>query len=257
MVIAGTGIRTLLRQRGFIALLLVSWVPFLVRAVQLYAATNLPQATFLSPTPKMFRQYLGQQELFLFFVTVYAGAGLVANDRRANALQIYLSKPLTRVEYIVGKLAVLLTFLLLVSFVPGMLLLMLQIMFSGSFTFFVQNLYLVPAITLFSAVEALTMASIVVALSSLSKSSRYVGVLYAACLFFAQAMYGVLYVLTRDSRLASISVLYDLAQVGDAIFRVPLSYKMPVAIAVAVLVAVIAGSLAVLDRQVRAVEIVT
>ena len=36
------------------------------------------------------------RQLFVFFITVYVGAGLIANDRRANALQIYLSKPLTR-----------------------------------------------------------------------------------------------------------------------------------------------------------------
>jgi hypothetical protein len=35
------------------------------------------------------------------------GSGLIANDRRANALQIYLSKPLLRSEYIGGKFAVL------------------------------------------------------------------------------------------------------------------------------------------------------
>ena len=60
----------------------------------------------------------------MFFITVYAGAGLIANDRRANALQIYLSKPLTRVEYIFGKLAILATFLLLVTWVPAIVLLL-------------------------------------------------------------------------------------------------------------------------------------
>src|SRR5439155_15628998 len=109
-VIAKAGVRTLLSKRAFIGLLLLSWVPFLVRAVQIYAATNLPQAAFLAPDTRMFRQFLEQQEVFLFFITVYAGAGLIATDRRANALQIYLSKPLTRVEYIFGKLAILMTF---------------------------------------------------------------------------------------------------------------------------------------------------
>ena len=107
------------KTRAFIGLLLVSWLPFLVRAVQIYAAANLPQAAFLAPTPEMFRQFLEQQEIFVFFVTVYAGAGLIASDRRANALQIYLSKPLTRFEYIAGKLAVLAVFLLLVTWVPA------------------------------------------------------------------------------------------------------------------------------------------
>src|SRR4051812_47479889 len=135
-VIAKTGVRTMISKRQFIGLLIFAWLPFLVRSVQIYAAANLPQAAFLAPTPEMFRQFLEQQEIFLFFVTVYAGAGLIANDRRANALQIYLSKPMTRFEYIAGKLAVLMTFLLLVSWLPAVVLLLVQVMFSGSLSFF-------------------------------------------------------------------------------------------------------------------------
>src|ERR1041385_960706 len=104
-VIARTGIRARLGQRAFLGLLLLSWFPFFVRAVQIYAAANLPQAAFLAPTGETFRQFLEQQSFFVFVITVYVGAGLIANDRRANALQIYLSKPLMRTEYIFGKLA--------------------------------------------------------------------------------------------------------------------------------------------------------
>src|SRR3954471_22887774 len=149
-VIAKAGIRTLFSKRAFIGLLLLSWGPFLVRAVQIYAATNLPQAQFLSPDAKMFRQFLDQQEVFLFFITVYAGTGLIANDRRANALQIYLSKPLTRAEYVFGKLAVLMTFLLIVSWLPAVALLLVQVVFSGNFKFVIDNAFLFPAITVFA-----------------------------------------------------------------------------------------------------------
>ncbi len=51
----------------------------------------------------------------VFFVTVFVGSGLIAADRRANALQIYLSKPLLRMEYIGGKLAILVAFLMFVT----------------------------------------------------------------------------------------------------------------------------------------------
>ena len=52
----------------------------------------------LAPDAKMFRDFLEQQDFFVFFITIYVGAGLIANDRRANALQIYLSKPLMRIR---------------------------------------------------------------------------------------------------------------------------------------------------------------
>jgi hypothetical protein len=50
-VIASAGIRTLFRTRAFLGLFGLSLVPFFVRAVQIYASANVPQATFLAPTP--------------------------------------------------------------------------------------------------------------------------------------------------------------------------------------------------------------
>jgi ABC-2 type transport system permease protein len=255
-VIATAGIRTVLAKKSFIGLMLLAWFPFIVRAVQIYAAANLPQAAFLAPTAETFRQFLDQQQIFVFFVTVYIGAGLIANDRRANALQIYLSKPLTRAEYIFGKLAVLMTFLLLVTWVPGIVLLIVQIAFAGNFTFLRNNLYLFPAITLFSFIMVTMVAASMLALSSLSNSSRYVGILYAAVIFFTQAIYGVVYAVTRSTSLSWLSFSANLAQVGDVIFRLPPKYDTPWIVSALVILGVIAVSGMVLERRVRGVEVI-
>src|SRR5688572_13488273 len=188
-VIARAGLLERLRERRFLALLLFAWAPFIVRAVQIYVASNFSQATFLAPSAETFREFLDQQAIFVFFVTIFVGAGLIANDRRANALQIYLSKPLARTEYIVGKLVTLLVFLTAVTWVPAMLLLLLQVMFSGNMGFVRNNLFLVPAITLFSILQVFTSAFAMLALSSMSKSSRFVGIMYAGIIFFTAAMY--------------------------------------------------------------------
>ena len=256
-VIAKAGIRTLLGKRAFIGLLLLAWVPFIVRAVQIYAAANLPQARFLAPDARMFRQFLDQQEPFLFFITVYAGSGLIANDRRANALQIYLSKPLTRAEYIFGKFTVLATLLLAVTWLPGILLLLLQVMFAGSMTFLLHNLYLLPAITVYSLLQATAVGAAMLALSSLSRSSRYVGVLYAGLIFFSQAVFGIVLRITRDSSVAWISMPLDLQQVGDVIFRLPPRFHMATWSAALAIALLIAASGFVLDRRVRGAEVVS
>ena len=255
-VIATAGIRTVLAKKSFIGLMLMAWFPFIVRAVQIYAAANVPQASFLKPTPETFRQFLDQQQIFVFFVTVYIGAGLIANDRRANALQIYLSKPLTRGEYIFGKLAVLMTFLLLVTWVPGIVLLIVQMAFAGNFTFLRENFYLFPAITLFSFIMVTMVAASMLALSSLSNSSRYVGILYAAVIFFTQAIYGVVYAVTRSTSMSWLSFSANLAQVGDIIFRLPPKYDTPWIVSLVAIIAVIVISGLVLERRVRGVEVI-
>src|SRR6187431_417490 len=255
-VITRAGLRTMLAKRMFLGLLLVAWFPFFVRAVQIYAAANVPQASFLKPTAETFRQFLDQQQIFVFFVTVYVGAGLIANDRRANALQVYLSKPLTRAEYVFGKLAILMTFLLLITWLPAIVLLIVQISFAGNFTFFRANLFLFPAITVFSFVQVTMVSTAMLALSSLSNSSRYVGILYAAVIFFTQAIYGVLYAVTRSTSLSWISFSANLTQVGDVIFRQPLKYDTPWPVSLLMIVGLIALSGVVLERRVRGVEVV-
>ena len=256
MVITRAGIRNQFGKRAFLGLVLLSWLPFFVRAVQIYAAANLPQAQFLALTGETFRQFLDQQQIFVFFITVYVGAGLIANDRRANALQIYLSKPLTRAEYIFGKLAILMFFLLLVTWVPAIVLLIVQISFAGNFTFLKNNLYLFPAITVFSVIMVTMVAAAMLALSSLSKSSRYVAILYSAVIFFTQAIYGVLSVVTRSTQLSWISFPANLAQMGDVIFRLPPKYATPWPVSLLMILGLIAVSALILERRVRGIEVV-
>jgi ABC-2 type transport system permease protein len=257
-VIAWAGIRNMIRKRMFLGLLLLSWMQFIVRAVQIYLATNFPQMALIAPTAETFRQFLEFQDPFVFFVTIYVGAGLIANDRRANALQIYMSKPLLRSEYIAGKAAVLFTFLLLVTLLPAMLLLLVQVMFAGSFAFVSKNLFLFPAITVASLVQALLATFTMLALSSLSKSSRYVGILYAGIIFFTAAIYGAMYAITGGStQLSYLSLGANLNQVVDVIFRLPPRYSTPWQVSLIVVIGLIAVSISVLERRVRGVEVVT
>jgi ABC-2 type transport system permease protein len=256
-VIAWAGIRTFIRKRAFLGLLLFALLPFIVRAVQLYISANYPQASILAPTAETFRQFLDQQDFFVFVITVYVGAGLIANDRRANALQIYLSKPLMRSEYIFGKLAVLAFFLAGVTFLPAMLLVLLKVVFDGNTSFVSKNLFLIPAITVGSLLQVLLASFTMLALSSLSKSARFVGILYVGITFFTKAMFGALYAITGSSRVSWISVGDDLAQVVDAVFRLKPRYATPWEVSLLVIVAFIAVSLSVLERRVRGVEVVT
>jgi ABC-2 type transport system permease protein len=257
MVIARNGIGTIIRKRLFIGLLLIAWIPFVVGAVMVYLNASFPQFTLLSMTAQRFRDFLGTQDFFVFMITVWVGAGLVANDKRANALQIYLSKPLTRIEYLVGKLVILGTFLLMVTWVPAILLLVLQVAFSGSFSFVRQNLYLFPAVTVFASVQVVLAAFTMLALSSLSKSSRYVAILYSGAYLFSHAVFGVIYAITGSTRLSWLSLPGNLNQIGDLIFRLQPRYSTHPVVSILAMVAVIGISIWVLERRIRGVEVVS
>ena len=257
LVIARSGIKGFLRRRPMIGILFGSWIQLMVRLAMFYVSESVAQtAGLLGPTAKVFRDFLEQQNFFVFLIAVYVGSGLIAQDRKANALQIYLSKPLTRVDYVAGKMAILASFLLFVTWVPAMLLLIGQILLSGSFAFASANISLFPSITLFSFLEVFVVCSALLALSSLTTSTRYVAVMFAGVMFFSDAVYGTLRLATGSTAVSWVSFTGSLAQVGDAIFRQPLRYTTPVAVSFIVLMALVAVSLSVLERRVRGVEVV-
>jgi ABC-2 type transport system permease protein len=258
VVIAASGLRALTRRKPFLFLLIVAWIPAIVRGVQMYVVANFPQASFLAINAQTFRDFLDQQEPFVFFITAYAGSGLIADDIRSNALQLYLSRPVTRTQYAAGKFAILATALALVTWLPAMLLLIVQVLFAGSVSFLLSNIYLVPAISLFSIIEIIVASFIMLALSSVSKSRWFVAVMYAGIGFFSHAVFAATRVATGGTAFSWISVFANLIQVGDMIFRLPPRFGgTPPAVSAIALALIIATAVVVLSRRIRAVEVVT
>ena len=257
LVIAKAGIRSTLGRKWLRILLLAAWAQFLVRAVVMYFTTTYGQlASVLATNAQTFREFLEHQDPFVFFITIFVGAGLIANDRRANALQIYLSKPLTRAEYIAGKAATLLVFLVGATWLPAILLLVVQTMLAGNFNFVRANAFLVPAITVYAALQVLLATFTMLALSSLSKSARFVAIMYAGVIFFTDAVFGTLKFLMKASGASLVSPTQSMAQLGDVIFRVPPRHDTPVLLSLVVVLGLIALSLIVLERRIRGVEVV-
>ena len=258
LVIATNGIKMMLSRKVLLGLLVVGWLQFVVRTVQIYAAIALPNAAqFLGVTPQTFLDFIEWQFLAVFLMTIYVGSGLIANDRRANALQIYLSKGIMRIEYIVGKLTILTAFLLFVTLVPALLLVVVQVSFAGNVDLLRAHPQLLPAIILASLVRVLIASATMLALSSLSKSTRYVAILFAGAIFFSEAVYGVMRVVTGTSRVAWVSFMGNLQVVSDAMFRVEPRYETPVIVSSLILLGLAVLSISVLERRVRGVEVVT
>jgi ABC-2 type transport system permease protein len=255
-VIARAGIVERLRERRFLALMLMAWLLFLVRAVQLYVGTTFVRASFFAPSDETFHSFLNQQRLFVFFITIYAGAGLIASDRQANALQLYLSKPITRHDYVAGKLATLATFLTAVTWVPAMMLLVLQVLFSGSLEFVSSHPRLVPAITITSVLQIALASMTMLALSSLSRSRRFAAMLYALVAIFSGAVERVLQTATGEAGWVLLSPQNTLVIVTDALFGIESETAIPVAIALVAIVALLGICVVVLERRVRAVDVV-
>ncbi len=252
------GIGLLAKNKRFLVLMILSGIPFLIRAVMIYASTlTSRQISILQIDGRFFEDFLSQQmRFFVLIIAVFAGAGLISNDLKANALQIYLSKAITRRDYLIGKLGVLVFFLSLPTLVPGLLLFLLAILFKSDVGF-IQEFYWVPgSIVAYSALIMFSFALIVLALSSLSKSSRFAGINFIAVFFFSEILYGILSSILRTTKVAWISLGNDLTQVGDLLFGRQPKYLCPGWASVLALAILGSGSLWIIHRRIRAVEVI-
>ncbi len=74
-----------------------------------------------------------------FFLTLLIGPPLVSRDMTNNALPLYLSRPFSRAEYVLGKMSVLLILLSIITWIPILLVFLFQSYLEG-WGWFTQNL---------------------------------------------------------------------------------------------------------------------
>ena len=256
-VIARAGLVERLRERRFLALMLFAWSPFAVRAVELYLGATILRSGMFAATEGTFQSFLSQQRLFVFFITIYAGAGLIASDRQSNALQIYLSKPIVRYEYIAGKVLTLIVLLVAVTWLPAMMLLLLQILFSGSVNFLLDHPRLVPAITVVSIIQVGLAALMMVALSSLSRSRRFAAMVYAGVVLLGAAVDRLLEGVTGHAAWVLVSPQNTALLLSDVAFGGEAASGYLILLAAVAVGGVMLASLLILERHVRAVEIIS
>jgi ABC-2 type transport system permease protein len=67
-----------------------------------------------------------------FVLVLLVGPALVSPDLRNNGLALYLSRPFSRTEYILGKMSVLLILLSAITWIPGLILFLFQAYLEGN-----------------------------------------------------------------------------------------------------------------------------
>jgi ABC-type transport system involved in multi-copper enzyme maturation permease subunit len=139
LVLSRFSFATLFDSRLFTAFTVVCFVPFLIGFAFIYISHSLTAQLVLgvsarNPVPidgTWFLMYLAVQCWLGFFLTAWCAPGLISQDLANNALPLYLSRPLSRPEYLLGKITVLATLLSCITWVPALVLFLLQAEMEG------------------------------------------------------------------------------------------------------------------------------
>lgn len=209
------GVRAQLKSRWTRIVVLIAFVPAIGLATALVLWGLLEQKSDLvmpivrfiqlppelADGPKAFRvavwtvcyRWFFEAELFLSMILILlVGPGLVSQDLRFNAIPLYLSRPVRRFDYFAGKLGVIGTFLAAVVIVPAVVAYVLGLLFSLDVTVLRDTWHLLVGSIAYGLVIVLSAGLLMLALSSLSRSSRYVSVFWVGTWFVSSAVAGAL-----------------------------------------------------------------
>ena len=252
-------LRLVLSKRVFLGLLAAAFIPFVVRVVQIYIVLSNPQANQMFPIDgRLFGEFLSQQIGLTIILTIFGASGLVANDLRTGAILAYLSRPLTRRDYVIGKLLVPLSLCLAVTLVPGLLLYSTGLALGPEFYAKWELAWIGPAIVAYAVAISLVVSLLSLAISALSRSARVAGLALFGIVIGLEPVRLMLQHGLGKRYAMLLSVQTDLRALGVPLFGlVDRQVTLDWGWAALVLALLCLGCLAILRSRVRAVEIVT
>jgi len=205
--------------------------------------------------------YLARFQLpVVAILLVMLGAGLIAEDRRTNALELYLSRPLGVGRYLVGKVGTMAFFLALVTLLPALVLVLADAMLSlDPEPDWGARAALLGRAAGAGAIVVLVPSMLVVAVSSLTRRGRNAAIALLGLLFVLEVVIAqVLQDVFRKPEFLLFSPVFNLRQsvawtlgAADEIVA-----DVPVWQSLAVLGGLLALCLAITLRRVRPVEVV-
>lgn len=231
LTICSTGISRAYQSRWLKRLLFSAFLPLIFVGIPIFlyeqsgrdpvlwqvfarSVRRLPQATMLgdaigklpnNPTPDEFNAirrpvwsfliltFLRYPQAFLMVLVVgIVAPPLISQDLRTRAYLIYFARPISRLEYIVGKVGIVSFFLLAISALPAFALYVAAVMLSPTFEVVLTTWDIPIRILVASACLVIPTTLVALAFSSLTLESRYAGFAWFAMWIMGHVTYSSL-----------------------------------------------------------------
>jgi ABC-type transport system involved in multi-copper enzyme maturation permease subunit len=236
-----TGLATALKQRKALFILyapaliatavmcFVVWVKFRAEDMlqaerqtmslqeQLAAGLVQAQAEELLGVVTLILQFAKFMGGFALLAVAWFASGLFCEDKKAGAHQLYFARPITRLDYFLGKFLVAAYFALKAILVPVLATCIAAAAFSPEWSFLKTEWDVFLRATAFSLVWTIVVSSLVLAASSLASRKSFALLGIFGFVMLSVPFAGILGQFV-DRRLFSLALLIDLDALGQAIF---------------------------------------
>jgi len=275
LVIAWSGVRLSLRKKLPLLLLYIPpWITciifsFLVQLKFTAEAGQVPgvdaarakmlgaAAGALLEVAELIVQYINSPVLMFGILAItWYGAGLIAEDRRLGANLLYFSRPITRMDYLLGKFFAAATFGAFALLAPVLVVCSVAAFTSPNWSFLTEQYEVIFASLGFCSLLITVITLLVLCVSSLveRKTLALVGVF--GFMFLLEAVSNLMFQLTDQWIFRAFSVTFNLERISNWMFDRKREFELPVSTSWIALGSLSLACILILVRRVRRMEVV-
>jgi ABC-2 type transport system permease protein len=277
LVLPRYGLLELFESRALTAFYVLCFVPFLIEASAIYISHSAAARALLEMRGDASQQFTHAEFFFgaltfqgalAFLLTAWVAPVLVSPDLVNGALPLFLSRPFSRAEYVLGKASILVALLSLITWVQGLILFSIQAGLEAGWA--ADHLRIAGAILAGAGVWILVLTLLGLALSAWIRW-RVVASAALAGVFFMGSAFGEMWkeiLGTSWGRVTNLSYLVGLVwrqlfgvfgdrQMSREMFNDGPGRDLPTWAAWAGLAVAAAVCVWILDRRLRAREVVS
>ncbi|HLK69195.1 MAG TPA: ABC transporter permease subunit [Bryobacteraceae bacterium] len=267
-----------LRRSKFLTIsFFASFLPPLIFAIGIYVQHNASVFNLVGAQGanrlitidvSYFMRILGWQSMLALFLAAFIGPGQVSPDLSNNGLALYLARPFSRVEYVLGKMSVLVYLLSLITWVPGLLLFAYQGYMEG-WDWTTTNMRFATSLFLGAWIWIVILSLLSLALSAWVKWKPAAGGLIFGLFFVAQGFGAIINAVQRTNWGHLFNVRFLVGSIwlwlfegstnntgGAVFFGVPQGEEIPLVWSCLGLALLCGLCLYMLARKIRGIEVV-
>jgi ABC-2 type transport system permease protein len=268
-VLSRYGLSTLFNSRPFTAYTVLCFLPFLVGLAYIYIVHSVAAQAVLGVGKTIpgtvnnvwFLTFLGVEVAMGFILAAWGGPGMITKDFANHSVQLYLSRPISRAEYLFGKISVLAALLSCTTWIPALVLFFVKAELQGHGWLW-ENLWMAGAILVGCLIWIAVISLVSMAVAVWVKWRIAATALMLGIFFLLPALGAVLDAILRTQWGSLINITHMMSIVWAHLFRLKEIERhssgfdvVPLWAAWASLLSVCAACFWLLDRKLRAREV--
>jgi ABC-2 type transport system permease protein len=263
LVLQRYAFRSVFKSRMLDVGYLACFIPGILVICMLYLNQNASvlglvgqKAGFIKINASFFMNFLGFQFVLAGILTAFIGPTLVAPDLVNGALSLYMSRPFSRAEYVLGKGSVLATLTGAITLLPALLMFAVESSLMG-WNWTVDNFYLANASFFICVVAISVLTVLALAMSALVRWRIVAGALILAVFAIGKGFAAMIDSVMRTQSGHYIDLQYLIARISDGLFHSPnlSDDDIPVFAAWLAVIAICGLMLYILNRKLRVCEV--